>query len=67
MLRRLLLAMLIPPLLLGIGVLVVIGLKDLDLLVAIVSRLIVVTVIIGIPVIIVRMIIFPGRSRDVRR
>ena len=67
MLRKLLLAMLMPPLLLGVTVLVVIGLKDFDLLVAIVSRLIVLAVIIGIPVIIVRMIVFPERSRDERR
>ena len=67
MLRRLLLAVLIPPLLLGVTLLVVIGLKDFNLLVDIVSRLIVVTVIIGIPVIIVRMIVFPGRSRNERR
>ncbi len=67
MLRRLLPAMLVPPLLLGAAVLVLIGLRDLDLLVAIVSRLFVVTVIIGIPVMIIRMILFPRGSRDERR
>ncbi len=67
MLRRLLLVVLIPPLLLGAAVLVLIGLRDLDLLVAIVSRLIPVAVIIGVPVIVIRMILFPRRSRNERR
>lgn len=67
MLRKLLLAVLMPPLLVAVMVLVVIGLTDFDLLVAIVSRLIVVTVIVGVLVTIIRMIIFPGRSRDERR
>ena len=45
MLRKLLMLLLLPPLLICAAVLVVIGLRDLDLLVAIVSRLIVVTVL----------------------
>ena len=57
--RRLLLAIFVPPLLVAVTVLVVIGLRDFDLLVAIVSKLIVVAVIIGIPVMILKMIIFP--------
>jgi len=67
MLRRLLLAILIPPLIIAVLVLVVIGLRDFDLLVAIVSRLIVLTVIVGIPIIILKMIIFPKKSRNGRR
>ena len=61
MLRKLLLALLIPPLLIAISVLVIIGLKDFDLLVVIVSRLIVVAVIIGIPVMILKMIFLPRK------
>ena len=60
--RRLLMAILLPPLLIAIAVLVLIGLKDFDLLVAIVSRLIVVAVIIGIPVMILKMVILPKRK-----
>ena len=67
MLRKLLMLLLLPPLLTCAAVLVMIGLKDLDLLVAIVSKLMVVAVIIGIPVILVKMIISPRRSRDERR
>ena len=63
MLRKILLALSIPPLLIAIAVLVLIGLKDFDLLVAIVSRLIVVAVIIGIPVMILKMIILPKKSK----
>jgi len=66
-LRRLLLAILVPPLLIGVTLLVLIGLRDFDLLVAITGRLILVIVIIGIPLMILRMIVFPGRSRDRRR
>jgi len=66
-LRRLLLAILVPPLLIGLALLVVIGLRDFDLLVAITGRLILVIVIIGIPLMILRMIVFPGKPRDRRR
>jgi nitrate reductase gamma subunit len=59
MLSRLLRIVLIPPLLIAVTVLVIIGLKDFNLLVAIVGKLIVATVIIGIPVLIMRRIIFP--------
>ena len=65
--RRLLLAVLIPPLLIGLALLVLIGLNDSDLLVSIATRLIVVAVVIGIPVMIVRMIISPGKPRNGRR
>ena len=61
MLRKILLAILTPPLLIAILVLVVIGLKDFDLLVVIVSRLILVAVIIGIPVMILKMIFLPRK------
>jgi|GEM_PF-2385641 len=64
MLRKLLMLVLLPPLLICAAVLVMVGLKDLDLLVAIVSKLMVVTVIIGIPVILIRMTILPGRSLE---
>ena len=60
--RRLLTAILIPPLLIAITALVVIGLKDFDLLVKIVSRIIVVAVIVGIPVMILKMIILPKKK-----
>lgn len=49
MLSRLLRVVLIPPLLIGVTVLVIIGLKDLDLLVAMIRKLIVAVLIIGIP------------------
>lgn len=67
MLRRLLMVVLLPPLLIAVAVLVMIGLKDPDLLAAIISKLLVVAIIIGIPVIVLRMIIFPRKSRDERR
>ncbi len=67
MLRRLLLAILVPPLLIGVTLLVVIGLRDFDLLVAITGKVILVIVIIGIPLMILRMIVFPGKPRDRRR
>lgn len=58
----------LPPLLLiGAAVLVAIGLKDLDLLVVIISKLLVVVIIVGIPVIVLRMMVFPGKSRNERR
>ena len=58
---------LITPLAIGLALLVLIGLRDFDLLVSIATRLIVVAVVIGIPVMIVRMIISPGRPRNGRR
>ena len=64
MLRKLLMLFLLPPLLIGAAVLVMIGLKDLDLLVAIVSRLTVVAIIIGIPLMLIKMTILPGRSLE---
>jgi len=67
MLRKLLMLLLLPPLLIGAAVLVMIGLKDLDLVLVIVSKLMVVAIIIGIPVILIRMIISPRRSRSERR
>ena len=65
--RRLLVAILVPPLLIAIAVLVVVGLKDFDLLVGIVSRLIVISVIIGIPVMILKMIVLPKNRENGRR
>ena len=67
MLRRLLMAILIPPLLIAIAVLVLIGLKDFDSLVEIVSKLTVITVVIGIPVTILKMIILPNNKDNGRR
>ena len=64
MLRKLLMLLLLPPLLIGAAVLVMIGLKDLDLLVAVITRLLVVAIIIGIPVILTKMTILPGRSLE---
>jgi len=66
-LRKLLMAILVPPLLIAVAVLVAIGLRDFDLLVAMASRLIVLTVIIGIPVMILKMIVFPKKKEDGRR
>ncbi len=60
-------AILIPPLLIASTVLVLIGLKDFDLLVAIVSSLIVIAVIIGVPVMILKMIIIPRKKENGRR
>jgi len=67
MLRKLLLVILIPPLVIGVTALVLIGLMDFDLLVSITTTIIVVAVVIGIPAMVVRMIIFPGRPRNGRR
>jgi len=61
-LRKPLLAILFPPLLAAVTVLLMIGLRDFDLLVAIVSRLIVFTVMIGISVMILKMVIFPKKK-----
>ena len=65
--RKLLLAILMPPLVVGLALLVLIGLRDFDLLVSITTGLIVVAVVIGIPVMIVRMVFRPGRPRNGRR
>lgn len=67
MLRRLLLAILVPPLVIGVTLLVLIGLRDFDLLLAITGKLILVIIIIGIPLMILRMIVFPAKWRDRRR
>ena len=58
MLRRLLMVILLPPLLIGVTVLVIIGLTNPDLLAAIISKLIVAVVLIGIPIFIVRRLFF---------
>ena len=58
MLIRLLRLVLIPPLFLGVTVLVIVGLKDLDLLVVIIPKLIVAVVLIGITMFIVRRLFF---------
>ena len=50
---------LIPPLLIAVTALVVIGLKDFDLLVTITAKVIAVIVIVGIPVLIVKRLLFP--------
>lgn len=55
------------PLLIVVILLVVIGLTDLDLLVAIVSKLTVVIVVIGIPVMILKTIIIPNKKENGRR
>ena len=60
-------AVLMPPLLIAITVLVLIGLRDFDLLGAIVSRLIAVAVIIGIPMMIFKMVVLPRRKENGRR
>ena len=56
---RLVRLILIPPLLIAVTALVVIGLKDFDLMVTITAKVIVVIVIVGIPVFIVKRLIFP--------
>ena len=65
--RKLLMAILVPPLLIAIIALVAIGLRDFDLLVAIVGRLIVVIVIIGIHVMILKMLFVPKKKQNGRR
>jgi hypothetical protein len=66
-LRRLLMAIVVPPLLIAVAVLVVIGLRDFDLLITIISKLIVIAVIIGIPVMILKTVIFPRKKENGRR
>jgi hypothetical protein len=63
MLSRLLRLVLIPPLLLGMTALVIIGLKDLDLLAAIIPKLIVAVVLISIPILILRRLLFPVNNK----
>ena len=58
MLSRLLRLVLIPPLLIAVTVLVIIGLKDLDLLVAIIPKLVVAVVLVGITIFIVKRLFF---------
>jgi len=59
MLSRLLRVFLIPPLLIAVTALVIIGLKDFHLLSAIIPKLIVAIVIIGIPILIVKRLFLP--------
>jgi len=63
MLNRLLRLLLVPPLLVGVTALVIIGLKDLDLLAAIIPKLIVPIVLIGIPMLIVRRLFLPINNK----
>ena len=58
MLSRLIWVTLIPPLLIAVTVLVIVGLIDFDLLVTITVRVIAVIVIIGIPVLILKRLLF---------
>ena len=58
MLSRLLRLVLIPPLLIAVTVLVIIGLKDLDLLAAIIPKLVVAVVLVGITIFIVKRLFF---------
>ena len=58
MLSRLLRLVLIPPLLIAVTVLVIIGLKDLDLLVEIIPKLVVAVVLVGITIFIVKRLFF---------
>jgi len=59
MLSRLVRLILIPPLLIAVTALVIIGLIDFDLLVTIIPGLIVAIVIIGVPVLIIKRLVFP--------
>ncbi len=59
MLSRLLRVFLIPPLLIAVTALVIVGLKDFNLLSVIIPKLIVAIVIIGIPILIVKRVFFP--------
>jgi len=66
-LRKVLLVILMPPLVIGLTLLVLIGLRDFDLLVSITTRLMAVAVVIGIPLMIARTISSPGRPLNGRR
>ena len=59
MLTKLLKLALIPPLLVMVTALVIIGLMNFDLLMAIMPKLIVAFIIIGVPVLIVKRLVFP--------
>lgn len=58
MFNRLLRVILIPPLLIAVTALVIVGLKDPDLLATVTARGIAVIVIVGIPVLIVKTLLF---------
>ena len=66
MLNRLLRLILIPPLLIAVTALVVIGLIDFNLLVRIIPKLIVVIIIVGVPILIIKRLVFPNNSRERR-
>jgi len=59
MLSKLLKLVLIPPLLIMVTALVIIGLMKFDLLIAIIPKLIVAIIIMGVPVLIAKRVIFP--------
>ena len=59
MLSRLMRLVLIPPLVIAVTALVIIGLVNFDLLMAIVPKLIVAIIVIGVPVLIIKMMFFP--------
>jgi hypothetical protein len=58
-LSRLIWVTLVPPILIAVTVLVILGLINFDLLVAITARVIAVIVIVGIPVLILKRLLFP--------
>ena len=66
MLSRLLRLILIPPLLIAVTALVVIGLIDFNLLVRIIPKLIVVIIIVGVPILIIKMLVFPNNGGERR-
>ena len=57
--KRLLRVMLIPPLLIAVTALVVVCLKNPDLLGTVIARVIVVIIIVGIPLLMVKTLLFP--------
>jgi len=59
MLSRLIWVTLIPPLLMAVTVLVIVGLMNFDLLIIIIVKVIAVIVIAGIPVLILKRLLFP--------
>jgi hypothetical protein len=59
MLSRLLRLILLPPLLIAVTALVIIGLIDFDLLVRIIPKLIVAIIIVGVPILIMKSLLFP--------
>jgi len=59
MLSRLIRVILIPPLLIAVTVLVILGLINFDLLVTITVKVIAVIVIAGIPMLILKRLLFP--------